>query len=361
MKQERNYGIDLLRIVSMFMIVILHTLGHGRVIKSAVPMSAQYNAGWLLECAAFCAVNCFALVSGYVGLRSRFKLSGIAALWLQVVFYHAICTVLWAVTENRVVDWELIKSALQPVKNGAYWYYTAYLGISFIVPLVNAAVEQLDRRTLILCAAGLILLFSVYAAVERTDIFKLNTGYHSLWLLILYLLGACIRKIDPLPKWGKGVWAMVYVGAVLLTWGSLMLNNHLKAAHPGETLKLIDLIQYTSPTVLLSAIALVMLFSKLIPGSLSRKLIGLVSPLTFGVYLIHDSPFIRNTFMMGRMAEAAADAVPVMLAKVIAFAAAVFVSCLLIEYIRSKLFQWLHIRELLNKAEAALFRKKDSV
>ena len=33
----RNYGIDLLRIVSMFMVVLLHTLGQGGILKSTVP------------------------------------------------------------------------------------------------------------------------------------------------------------------------------------------------------------------------------------------------------------------------------------------------------------------------------------
>ena len=32
--QTRNYGIDALRIVSMLMIVMLHVIGHGGVIKA---------------------------------------------------------------------------------------------------------------------------------------------------------------------------------------------------------------------------------------------------------------------------------------------------------------------------------------
>lgn len=40
---RRNYGIDLLRIVSMFYVVILHSLGIGGVLKSAVPGSSQFE------------------------------------------------------------------------------------------------------------------------------------------------------------------------------------------------------------------------------------------------------------------------------------------------------------------------------
>ena len=32
--KERNYGIDLLRIVSMFMVVVLHVVGHGDILDA---------------------------------------------------------------------------------------------------------------------------------------------------------------------------------------------------------------------------------------------------------------------------------------------------------------------------------------
>lgn len=336
---KRNYGIDLLRIVSMFMIVILHTLGHGKALAGAELMSANYKIIWLLESAAYCAVNCFALVSGYVGLRSRFRLSGIVLLWLQVVFYHAIFTIFWALMENRPIDFV---AAFTPVRSGAYWYYTAYFGISFFVPLVNAALEQLDRRTALMAAVGMVVLFSVYPTLTGEDFFKLDGGYHVVWLLVIYILGACLKKYEPLKNWGKGVWALVYAGAVLLSWGGLLLKN--------MGLTTINLIRYTSPTILLAAVALVMLFAKLEPAGRAQKCIALVSPLTFGVYLIHDSLFVRTTFISGRLASAAAGSSMLMLAKVLCFAAAVFVICLVIEYARTALFKALRVKELVNQA-----------
>ena len=72
-KRERNYGIDLLRIVSMLMVVVLHVLGQGGVLKTSTPLSIGYSVAWILEIAAYCAVNCYALISGYVGVNSKFK------------------------------------------------------------------------------------------------------------------------------------------------------------------------------------------------------------------------------------------------------------------------------------------------
>lgn len=41
MKNERNYGIDLLRLVLMYMVCILHTLGQGGILEACEPGTAE--------------------------------------------------------------------------------------------------------------------------------------------------------------------------------------------------------------------------------------------------------------------------------------------------------------------------------
>lgn len=40
---KRDYGIDLLRVVSMLMVPMVHILGQGGVIGATVPLSLQYE------------------------------------------------------------------------------------------------------------------------------------------------------------------------------------------------------------------------------------------------------------------------------------------------------------------------------
>lgn len=70
---RRNYGIDLLRMLSMFMVSVLHVLGQGSVLSASGKIPLNYAFAWFLEISAYCAVNCYALISGYVGVKSRFK------------------------------------------------------------------------------------------------------------------------------------------------------------------------------------------------------------------------------------------------------------------------------------------------
>ena len=88
----RNYGIDLLRIVSMFLVCLIHVLGHGGVLGATSRLSAEYEIAWFLGICAFCAINCFAMISGYVGFNKKFKFSNLVNLWLQVVFYSVLIT-----------------------------------------------------------------------------------------------------------------------------------------------------------------------------------------------------------------------------------------------------------------------------
>ena len=66
MNTKRNYGIDLLRIVSMIMIPVLHILGQGAILDRSSALSGSYKAAWLLEIVCYCAVNVYGIISGYV-------------------------------------------------------------------------------------------------------------------------------------------------------------------------------------------------------------------------------------------------------------------------------------------------------
>ena len=87
---KRNYGIDLLRTISMFMILILHILGNGGILKQVIPLTIYGELIWFIEVCCFCAVNCYGLISGYVGVKAKHKYSNLIYLWIQVFFYLII-------------------------------------------------------------------------------------------------------------------------------------------------------------------------------------------------------------------------------------------------------------------------------
>ena len=70
--KNRNYQIDILRIIAMIMVLVLHVFGHGGMIQLC---ASQKDATWLLEAFAFVGVDVFAIISGYVYTERGIKMA----------------------------------------------------------------------------------------------------------------------------------------------------------------------------------------------------------------------------------------------------------------------------------------------
>lgn len=195
---KRHDGIDALRIVSMFMVVVLHTLGQGGILRNTVPYSIHYYVAWFLEIGSYCAVNCFALISGYVLHRSRPCISKLAQLWLQVIFYSILITGIFAVVYPERIGLKYIVKALFPVSFNQYWYISAYFGLYLLTPILNIAIAHIEKKTYDALLLSIFGLFCVLGYFSLHDAYTLNSGYSL--LCILYLLGAYLYKYDIAAK-----------------------------------------------------------------------------------------------------------------------------------------------------------------
>lgn len=86
------------------------------------------------------------------------------------------------------------------------------------------------------------------------------------------------------------------------------------------------------------------------------KIIAKAAPAAFGVYLIHEHPYIRDTFLVGRLVRFANGSLLKLIAVVIAAAVAVFLACLAVDLLRLRLFGFLGVREKLERLEQRIWR-----
>ncbi|MBE5800358.1 MAG: acyltransferase [Clostridiales bacterium] len=342
MAEKRNYGVDALRILAMYMIVVLHVLGQGGILDAVQRGTGQYSPAWFMEIASYCAVNCYALISGYVGVKSRFRMSNILYLWLQVVFYGLIAAwVLGKVMPQKVPSFAW-KQALIPVSNNNYWYYTAYFAMSFFIPLMNALLNSVSQRELKLALCSAFVVFSVYPTILQADRFNLHEGYSVWWLMMLYLTGGYIRLYGAescLYAFCKRHGIVVYSIATTAIWlTDMLIGDNIIPFIFGGTLKPDFLIGYTSVFVVIQAIALLILFAEWKPSRRITKYIAFAAPLTFGVYLIHCNPYVFGEVLADAFA-CMASIHPVALVPAVMLAAfGVFTACVLIDWVRMKLF-----------------------
>lgn len=216
-ENTRNYGVDLLRIVSMYMVVVLHVLGQGGALQEAMSPSLQYQSAWFLKILCFGAVNCYALISGYVGINSRYRYSSIAYLWLWVFFYSAGFAFIAAYLSPKI-KMDAFIDGLTPVSSLDYWYFTAYFCMFFFIPLFNIILNTLSNKQLYFIASAIFILFSVMTVFSEKDLFNTYGGYSALWLSLCYILGGIFKRTNLLFKIKPWLGMLLFLVCVIATW-----------------------------------------------------------------------------------------------------------------------------------------------
>ncbi len=344
---KRNFGIDLLRIVSMLMIVVLHMLGHGGALYEPVQLSKRYIFFWFLEIACYSAVDCYALISGYVGCKSKFKYSNIGYIWLQTVFYSVTVAGVFLLLSKT--DMQHFKDSFTPVLNNGYWYFTAYFCMFFFIPAFNAVIDNLSDKQLKVLGLTMIGLFSVMPVIAERELFGTGSGYSALWLGILYVLGGIIRKTGFLQNVKTVYLFIAYFAFTVIVWLEKILIEKHNTVVPAEEAVRVPALNYTTPLVLATAVVLLIGFSKLRVKKISAKIIAFFAPLTFGVYLIHDNNLFREIVVKNSFVGI--DSFVEQIFRIGIAVVVIFLGCSLVDWVRSKLFELLRIRKMLAQLE----------
>lgn len=349
--KEREIGIDLLRVVSMLMIITLHVLAHGGILadKDLLP-NGRYETVWFLEIAAYCGVNCYALISGYVGADKKFYFSRIMQIHLEVLFYSIGITLLFAIKMPETIGREEIKRAVFPVMNQSYWYYTSYFALFFFTPFLNMAINNLTEVQLKRYVISLLMVFCVLPVFFRADTFKIYDGYSALWLIVMYLLGAYIKRSSCFWKSHARYMPLVYLLCIIVTWLSKLLRE---SAGVEQTY----LVKYTSPTIVLASVSLLIWFGQMRFKSHWNKMIYALGTCSFGVYLIHDNPLVRTYCIAGRFEKYSKLSLGGVVSAILLTVICIYLLCSLIDVIRAFLFKICRIDTLFSKAKVFLLKE----
>ena len=338
MDGKRNYGIDLLRLVLMFMVSVLHVLGQGGVIKACVDKTPGYYTFYLLRSISLCAVDGFAIISGYVATNKPRKFDRIINMWFQAFFYSFILLlILTLVGFNPNWNYKSLIKAAFPVTFIIYWYFTAYFALFFAIPVLNPFLFSVDKSTAKKAFLLIVILFSVIGCLN--DSFKTQFGYSALWLIVLYCVGVLAKRIELFESLKSIVLIVLFAACVIVTWVSRVFF--------GQSV----LMSYISPTVFLCGMILVILFSRLRPKG---RLIAKLSPLAFGVYLFQLNPVVWKRGIKGAFAFLAQKGLVVGVAGVLVSAFILFAAGLLLEFLRSKLEKLFRIQAFSRKIAALI-------
>ena len=241
-------------------------------------------------------------------------------------------------------------NACLPVTPGQYWYLTAYVGLFMLIPLLNLAIEKMPQRELTVILGGILLLFCILPISPLTDAFYLHDGYSALWLAVMYLLGGYLGKYDVLSRFDRRVWGLLFLGAVVFAWAPRMLVLWWRPHYWHDAYGNI-LIEYTSPTIVLAAVSLLAIFSRLRLSEDTGKTVSRLSGHAFGIYLLHAHPLVFRFLLEDRYAHLGTASIPAILGTILGISLAICWMGLWLDYCLTGVMRLLRIDRLLKKLD----------
>lgn len=357
-KRERNLGIELLRIITTFSILVLHTQGMGGLLDQLTFLSPKYEAAWALETLCYYVITTYGMISGYVGLNGRYRISNIVYLWLQVMFFSLVGNGIYMILDPSVRHSGTVFTMLFPTMTGQFWYFTAYLLVFLMMPLVKAGFEHLPKKILDFIFIAILVFLSTMDIIFNTNIFCVDEGYSATWLLASYFMGMYVKKFE----FGKNIKTKVLVGifflSMALTWLSKLAIDLFLGFDPANPEKGNRLLRLNSPTMVICSIALLLIFSRVNLGGKMANVVRKLSPYLFGVYLTNCCPVVWMLVLKDRFAKYAEYPAPIMILLVLLITVAIFLGGVVVDGIRYIIFSLARVKERLSILEDRIMGEK---
>ena len=259
-KKKRLANIELLRMVSMFMVLMLHTRHPNTIDDSLGPMFC-----WAFSA---CGVDTFILISGYFGLRPSVK------SWVHFLIPPTFYTLILCTINHEPI------THYQPWCS--WWFVTCYLELLLVAPFLNMIIDEKGKKMHLLLIFALSIINVYFGFICQTN--EGRTGYTLMNFCFIYTLGRYINKYNIVIN---------LLSQRLLLFVFLLFVNFIFRLYGIDCKGITG--YYNSPLVILQAISLFLVFEKIEIKRL-YNIILFISSSTFSVYLISDHPYFRYNY-----------------------------------------------------------------
>ena len=349
----RDPGVDLIRLLYIYFIVIHHVLYQGNGLKKY----SQYSRQLLIFRKSLTwHINGLALISGIVGYKSN-KYSNLLYLWLCVLFYALSIPIYFKkFRSNSIVNVNMSKEYF-PVVFSKYWYFTQYFGMYLFLPIINKGISLLSKSELKLVVISTIGIFSFWRYLKnQKDIFHIEKGCSILWFLTIFITGAYIGKYR--IKY-TGIKKLIYclICLIIFLFSTILYYkscfNELYFGNGYLQKKIVIILNkitannYDSLLKIIQSISMTLFCLQLKYNKYLAKIITFFGPLSFAIYIIHINIIVSNNVLSKLFNNNPSNltlhsAIILILLK----ALKITIICLFIDYLRNLLFTILRIRKI---------------
>ena len=327
--KQRLYGLDLLKIILMFLIVVGHLFAHTGIRESTEFLSFKWCCSWSLQSLCVVSVDCFVLIAGYLGVKSYFNCRRLLNLWGNVLFYSIALFIILIAFGLMDFSYGKMLEAFFPVLSSSYWFFTCYIVMSIFAPFLNKLLKSLPAKYLKLLMLLLVLTFFIlplfgflFPSFDRQD------GYSLIQFVVLYLIGGALRLIEFRVKKSLSI-IIISVNCLLIFLSKIALEIIVKRANLNVGTSLFY--HYNTILVLINAVLLLNIFADISVKERWQTVLKILAPLLFSVYLLHDNTNVRLLLWGERtLAFLQNSSDPLFFIETLAMPLVIMIACLLI-------------------------------
>ncbi|WP_295622447.1 acyltransferase [uncultured Methanobrevibacter sp.] len=317
-KSQRNTNLEILRIISMFLIISHHFAVHGmkglEFIASNPNTYVVYFFGILVKI----GVVVFILISAYFMINSTFTFRKLLVLGGEVYFYSLlflglVVQLTYLSDPLTIADWGV---HLLPISHSAYWFVTGYIVLMVLSPFLNKFLKSLSKETYIKLIVVVMVMWSIFPTF--TPIFMIGPIANNfigssfqyvplIWFVVIYIIGSFIRLHVDLDKISYKTLIATFSVGMIITYAISCIVGYLDIVHTqSSSLHMIfglplEAVYYDTlylwPALenklflFVASVALFLIFLK--REEFSNKYLNYIAGSALGVYLIHDNLLIR--------------------------------------------------------------------
>ena len=184
---KRNSSIELLRIISIFLIVLCHVCALMDW-DNSIDLNKWIVGG--VNSFGNVAVSCFVLISGYFGVKFKWR------KFLELIVITTLyCTIVAAFRFGNNPKELLLAFMTVPAYN--LWFIVCYLILMPLAPYINKFAESMsskEYKNLIIILIIILCIFPTLTVKGATNAIVLRQGGKNLvYMLFLYIMGRYIR------------------------------------------------------------------------------------------------------------------------------------------------------------------------
>lgn len=295
-KTNRQSNFELMRIFSMFLIVLSHVNLHGvlldqdkiHLLSSFAEFPAAITLAQIFNFYGKVGVDLFILLTGFFMInKSSVTIKKLVYIWLQVIFYSLFGFIIFTFFSNENFSFFNFFNSLFPILTNNYWFITTYFLLYLTIPILNKSWNSIsDSKKIYL----FFVLFFVYILLPTAGI-HLDKSSNLIRFIIIYLFGAFLRDRDK-RRQDKKLGYFLVLFSFILELLAVLLFEYLGVLLKNSSIFMISA-KFSTDTFVnfSSAVGLFLIFQRI---SLNSKYINKVAPYILGVYLLHDNVLLRK-------------------------------------------------------------------